>query len=154
MEKFYKVENIIRKAKIDDLYRIVEILVFTKRLNYKDIIHDEKFFYDKISIKNYIHRVQEELDTYYVYDDGRIKGVLQIINHEIETIYVDIFFENQGIGSKLMEYAISLGCDQLWCYEENMQARRFYERHNFKYYGKRKLEGGIDDTYIIMLERK
>ena len=68
-----------------------------------------------------------------------------------KTFLVDTFFENQGIGGQLIEFAIrQKGCRRLWVLEKNDGARRFYARHGFTESGERQLEEGTDE-YIIEL---
>ena len=72
---------------------------------------------------------------------------------EICKIYVDTFFQNEGIGKELIEYAIQeLRADNLWALEKNTRAISFYQRHGFHFTGEKKFE---EDTteYLVKLER-
>ncbi len=72
---------------------------------------------------------------------------------EICKLYVDTFFQNEGIGSELIEFALKeLHADHLWALEKNVRAILFYQRHGFHLTGQRKLE---EDTteYLVQLER-
>ena len=99
----------------------------------------------------------ELLDSYYhfyVYDDGVIKGIMEIDGHELVTLYVDSFFQNEGIGSQLVKYAIEYHQIQyLWALEKNVNAIRFYKRHGFFVSDEKKFE---EDTieYLVKLKRK
>ena len=47
----------------------------------------------------------EILEHIWVYDDGFVKGLIHIEGKQIRELYVDSFFENQGIGAELIEFA-------------------------------------------------
>ena len=53
---------------------------------------------------------------------------------EIRLLYTHPDFIGSGAGSLLIEGAKACGVDalELWCFQANLQARRFYERHGFK----------------------
>ena len=99
----------IRHAAIADASRIAEILIFTKRMNYRKIFQNDKVSFGEMQVyplaKNYIDN-PDELDGIWVYDDEFVKGVIHHDGKQIVELYVDSFFENQGIGSKLIKYAI------------------------------------------------
>lgn len=51
----------------------------------------------------------------------------------LDQLYVDPDHTGSGVGSKLLEAAKSArnGGLQLWTFESNSRAQRFYERHGF-----------------------
>ena len=70
----------------------------------------------------------------------------------IQELYVDFFFENQGIGGKLLDFACSrMDCRYFWVLEKNESAIRFYERHHFRLTGEKQLEEGTEE-YIVKME--
>lgn len=99
----------IRKARIEDLSRIAEIYVFNNRVNFFPIFKDENFSFGELQVvslaDNYFTK-DEIIKNLYVFDNGLIKGFIQMNGKEICKIYVDTFFQSEGIGNKLMEYAI------------------------------------------------
>lgn len=73
--------------------------------------------------------------------------------NQIVELYVDSFFENQGIGSKLVKYAIEqLNCDFLWVLEKNAKAIQFYQRHGFVITEEKQYEEGTTE-YIVKMKR-
>lgn len=146
----------IRRATVDDASRIAEILVFTKRMNYRRIFQNDKVSFGEIQVypiaKEYIEN-PDKLIGVWVYDDEFVKGVLHIAGDRIEELYVDHFFENFGIGGELMAFAIEQNCRYLWVLEKNEDARRFYERHGFVPTGEKRLEEGTTE-YIIEMWRQ
>ena len=146
----------IRHATISDASRVAEILIFTKRMNYRKIFQNDKVSFGEMQVytlaKRYIDN-SDELEGIWVYEDEFVKGVMHIEGKEIVELYVDIFFENQGIGSKLIKYAIEqLDCDFLWVLEKNIKAIHFYQRHDFLITEERKYEEGTTE-YIVKMKR-
>lgn len=146
----------IRKAKTDDLSRIAEIFVWNNRINYFPIFKDEGFSFGELQVVSLVNQYfgkDEILRTICVFDDGLIRGFLQMNDTEICKLYVDPFFQNKGIGSDLIEYAIKeLHADYLWALEKNVKAISFYQRHGFYLSDQKKFE---EDTteYLVKLER-
>ncbi len=147
----------IRKASIQDISRIAEILVFTKRMNYRSIFHNDKVSFGEIQVlplaKDYIDN-PEKLTNIWVYDDEFVKGMLHAEGQELMELYVDSFFQNEGIGSRLIEFAVNkLDVQYLDVLEKNTKAIRFYQRHGFVLTQKRQLEQGTDE-YIVKMKRE
>lgn len=146
----------VRKAKADDLSRIAEIYIFNNRVNYFPIFKDESFSFGELQVTSLIDnyfRKDEILNAIYVFDDGVIRGFFQINKTEICKIYVDTFFQNKGVDSELLEYAIrKFQADNLWALEKNTRAISFYEKHGFHLTGEKKYE---EDTteYIVKMKR-
>lgn len=146
----------IRKAKAADLSRVAEIYIFNNRVNYFPIFKDEGFSFGELQVvslvDNYFKK-EEIIKNIYVYDNGLIKGFIQMNETEICKIYVDTFFQSEGIGKELIEFAIEeLRADNLWALEKNTRAISFYQRHGFHLTGEKKFE---EDTteYLVKLER-
>lgn len=147
-------ENLIRKATVDDLSRIAEILVFVKRIKFRPIFQDDDYSFNKLQVLSEAKKYKKDLKDIYVYDDGIVKGLVHIRKDEIVELYVDYFFQDQGIGSKLIEFAKeNFPVTYLWAIEKNTDALRFYEAHGFCFNGEKKLEEGTTE-YLLKLERK
>ena len=146
----------IRHATITDASRIAEILIFAKRMNYRNIFKNDKVSFGEMQVyplaKRYIDNT-DELKGMWVYDDEFVKGVININGKQIVELYVDSFFENQGIGSILIKYAIEqLDCDFLWVLEKNIKAIRFYQKHGFVITEEKQYERGTIE-YIVKMKR-
>mgnify|MGYP002677861743 CR=1 FL=1 len=101
--------NYIRKANIHDSSRLAEILIFAKRMNYRKIFHNDKVSFEEMQVyplAQYYINHPESLENIWVYDDEFVKGMIHIEGRKIIELYVDSFFENMGIGTKLIEFAI------------------------------------------------
>ena len=67
------------------------------------------------------------------------KGIVTVTDSLIEDLYVLPAYQNQGIGTKLLLHAMRV-CDAaptLWILENNIGARRLYERIGFRETGRR-----------------
>ena len=95
----------IRKATVQDASRIAEILIFTKRMNYRDIFHDDKVSFGEMQVYPLVLDYMsnpERLENIWVYDDGIVKGMVHIEGGELAELYVDSFFQGEGIGGALV----------------------------------------------------
>ena len=144
----------IRKAKKEDLSRIAEILVFVKRIKFRPIFKDDEYSFNELQVLSVTEEYGQKkiLDNIFVYDDGIVKGLIRIEGAEIAELYVDYFFQNQGVGSALIEYAKqNFPVSFLWAIEKNTDAIRFYIAHGFHLTGVKKLEEGTTE-YLVKLE--
>lgn len=145
----------IRKAIENDLSRIAEILVFVKRINFRPIFQNDDYSFGELQVLSVVeeHRNPDVLNHIWVYDDGIVKGLMHVEGSEIKKLYVDTFFQNQGVGAKLIEFAKKeFPVSFLWAVEKNVGAIRFYERHGFYKTNIRELEEGTTE-YLVKLER-
>ena len=93
----------IRKATPEDLSRIAEILVFVKRIKFRPIFQDDDYSFGELQVLPVAKQYTELLDRIWVYDDnGIVKGLIHIEGEEIKELYVDYFFQDMGIGGKLI----------------------------------------------------
>lgn len=148
-------ETHIRKAAEEDASRIAEILVFAKRMKYRSIFNDDAYSFGELQVLPVAKKYIENgfLNNMFLYDDGIVKGLIRIEKEEIIELYVDHFFQGEGIGSELIEYAKeNYSVNYLWTIEKNIDAVRFYEAHGFHLTDTRKLEEGTTE-YIVMMRR-
>ena len=124
-------------------------------MNYRSIFHNDKVSFGEMQVyplaDSCIHD-PHLLQGIWVFDDGFVKGFITIEGKRIAELYVDSFFENQGIGSRLLSFAVAKGCNTLWALDKNTNAQRFYSKHGFVKTGERKLEEGTSE-YIIEMKR-
>ena len=147
---------LIRKAAIEDISRIAEILVFVKRMNYRVIFRNDAVSFGEIQVIPVAEKYSkpEILENIWVYEaDGIIKGLIRIEGKEVVELYVEHFFQGQGIGAEMIEFAIKEhDAGFLWVLEKNANAIRFYEAHGFHLTEIKKLEEGTPE-YKVMMER-
>jgi GNAT superfamily N-acetyltransferase len=65
---------------------------------------------------------------------GSIVGVMVLHDDWLDQLYVDVGWTGRGIGSECLTLGKRLRPDglQLWAFQSNAGARRFYERHGFR----------------------
>lgn len=148
-------EKKIRKATVKDISRIAEILIFTKRMNYRQIFQNDKVSFGEMQVLPLAEEYREnpeKLEHVWVYEDAFVKGMLHMKQREIQELYVEHFFQRQGIGGALLDFAVQKGkASFLWVLEKNQHAIDFYQRHGFVPSGERMLEEGTEE-YIIRME--
>lgn len=149
----------VRKATLQDISRVAEIIVFGKRVAYRPIFQNDYVSFHELQILNIIEDYRENpsrLENMLVYDDGIVKGVVNraYIEDEVELcdFYVEPFFKGQGIGRELIGYVITEAKKAtkrrifLWVIEDNMSARKFYEANGFVANGEICIIEGTDKT--------
>ena len=147
--------NEIRRADEKDTSRLAEIEIFNYRLNFYPIFQNDEFYFGDLQVGS---RMQEYLTaptllaTTYVYDDGVVKGFIRLKGTEVEKLFVEPVLQGQGIGEKLLAFAVrDKQADHLWALEKNARAIRFYERNGFHPSGERKLEEDTDEYLLLMV---
>ena len=66
---------------------------------------------------------------------------------------MDYFFQDMGIGGRLIEFAKEeYGVRFLWAIEKNTDASRFYEAHGFRLTEDKQFEEGTTE-YLVRMER-
>ena len=98
----------IRKAEEKDISRIAEILVFTKRMKYRAIFHNDDYSFNELQVVKVANEFKdpELLNKVWVYDDGIVKGMMHLEGKEISELYADYFFWNQGIGTMIVNHLV------------------------------------------------
>lgn len=153
--KVLEAKPVIRAAGVQDLSRIAEILVFDKRMKYRPIFRNDAYSFGELQVLSVADQYLKSgfLSDILVFDDGIVKGLIHIKGDEIAELYVDYFFQEQGVGTALIEYAKEhYPIRFLWVIEKNTSAIEFYEKHGFRLTKDRKLEEGTDE-YLVRMER-
>lgn len=157
----------VRRATMQDISRIAEIIVFGKRVAYRHIFNNDLVSFNELQVTDLFKKYHDNpllIDDMIVYDDGIVKGVVNRLNNgesiEIDTFYVEPFFKGRKIGTKLIQYTISEAQKEnkkrifLWVIQDNMSARKFYEANGFRESGETRIIEGttkIDMCYELTL---
>ncbi|MBQ4086007.1 MAG: GNAT family N-acetyltransferase [Clostridia bacterium] len=148
----------IRKAKPEDISRIVEIEIFNYRLNFYPIYKSDEFYFGERQVEREAAQLRAEpngLDNTFVYDDGVVKGFIRLRGSEIEKLFVEPVLQGCGIGAHLLAYAAErCGAGFLWALEKNERAVAFYGRHGFLPDGARKPEEDTDECLIRLVKAR
>lgn len=147
----------IRQAENRDLSRIAEILVFSKRVNFRRIFRDDQYSFGELQVLSVAEEYaadSQALAQTWVYEEDFVKGLIRIQGREVKTLYTDPFFTGQGIGGKLLTFAIDrFDVRYLWALEKNEKALAFYGRHGFFPNGVWQYEEGTVER-LLLLERQ
>ena len=138
----------VRKATMQDIPRIAEIIIFGKRVAYRPIFRNDLVSFNELRVIDIIEDYRKNpslIENMIVYDDGIIKGILNrnFVDDTVEfsEFYIEPFFKRQGIGTELIQHAIFEAKRDhkkkifLWVIQDNVSARKFYEANGF-------IEGG------------
>lgn len=147
----------IRKAIPQDVSRIAEILIFTKRMYYRFIFQNDRVSFGELQVlplaQDYLAH-PEKLEHIWVYDDEFVKAMIHIEDKRISELYVDCFFQNEGIGGELVDFAVEkFDANYLFVLEKNEKAIRFYEAHGFLLTAEREKEPGTDEFIVKMIRK-
>lgn len=145
----------IRKAAAQDASRLAEILIFTKRTQYRTIFNNDKVSFGEMQVLPLALEYQSDetkLEHIWVYDDEFVKGMVHTEGGQIQELYIDPFFQHLGIGSKLIEFAVNEHHARfLWVLEKNHSSIRFYQAHGFKETEERMLQPGTPEFLMKMV---
>lgn len=79
-----------------------------------------------------ISKYFKEVSLYMIFDEETIAGFIGLYDHNIEMLFVDSNSMGKGLGSKLLDFAKSLGADSVDVNEQNPRALGFYQAHGFR----------------------
>lgn len=128
-------EHVIRRARRDESDPVAELLWRVRRQNVGSIppgVHPVE------DMRRWMGAVVFAQQEVWVADAGDPDGLvgLMVLGRPdwVEHLYVDEAHTGRGLGSRFIELALQeLGGDaQLWTFQSNSGACRFYERHGFR----------------------
>lgn len=134
----------IRRAMASDASRICEIVVTNYRINFYPFFKDERYYFGELNVADmaaeYADGSKALADT-FVYDDGVVKGMIRISGSEAEKLFVEPTFQGQGIGARLLNFAVAeKNVRQLWVLEYNTRGIAFYRREGFLLTDEKRIE--------------
>ena len=140
----------IRPASPEDAWRIAEIFVTDYRLNFYPHFLNDAYYFDELNVRDTAAEFAdaESLRQTYVYDDGVIKGFIRLNGALLDKLFVEPVFQSQGIGAKLLQFAVANGADHLWALKYNTRGIAFYQRHGFLLTG----EEIIEDEWVPLVK--
>jgi GNAT superfamily N-acetyltransferase len=116
----------IRKATAADGKQAADVFIASRAtMTYLPRLHTDE------ETRAFIEGVVAEKETWVAEREGRITGFAVIDGGWLEHLYVHPSRFETGTGSKLFERATKQHPQgfQLWVFQQNAGARRFYERH-------------------------
>ncbi|RDI68492.1 GNAT family N-acetyltransferase [Nocardia pseudobrasiliensis] len=81
----------------------------------------------------FVHNVVPTRETWVAEARDAVVGVMVLHNGELDQLYLDPDWRGRGIGDRLIAVAKERcpGGLELWTFQVNTPAQRFYERHGF-----------------------
>lgn len=123
---------ILRKALNDDAQKVAEVYIRTRRASIPFI---PPYVHTDDEVREWISSIVIPMqDTWVAETEEReIVAMMSLENGWIDQLYVDPAWNGQGIGSSMIQLAKERYPNgiQLWTFESNIDARRFYEHHDF-----------------------
>lgn len=141
----------IRQATPRDASRIAELIVVNYRFNFYPFFHNDPFYFDELNVLDVASEYtdgSEALKNTYVYDDCAVKGMIRIEGTEIRKLFVEPQFQNEHIGQKLLDFALTKDASWLWVLKYNERAIKFYQRNGFELTG----ENMLEDEWVPLLK--
>jgi dephospho-CoA kinase/ribosomal protein S18 acetylase RimI-like enzyme len=120
----------IRQARADDAESIGRLFIDSfATLTYLPSLHT-----DEETMDFFANIVMRDQDVLVAETDGRISGFIAMHEDMVHHLYIRPDLRRHGIGSALLERAkewMPSGF-RLWVFQENLPARRFYEKHGLR----------------------
>jgi GNAT superfamily N-acetyltransferase len=80
----------------------------------------------------YRERVFTECHVHGAFEGGALAAIIAFRSDWIDQLYVLPQVQGRGVGSELLQVAKrAFDCLQLWTFQRNLKARRFYEARDF-----------------------
>ena len=121
----------IRAATDADAAAIAELLLRARKAAVPAIpplVHDDD------DVRRFVrHKLLPTCEVWVAVDDTVIVGLLALEGGWVDQLYLEPTDTGRGIGTQLLDHAKSRRPDglDLWAFQSNTGARRFYERHGF-----------------------
>ena len=127
----------IRQIEVADYPRLIEIWESAVSSTH-DFLKEEDFLYYKKQLPTYFQYV----NLFGLEQERRLAGFIGVAEGNIEMLFVDDRYRGNGVGKRLITYAIdSLNVTRVDVNEQNRQAVGFYEHMGFKVYKRSDLDG-------------
>jgi len=128
--------NNIEIIKYDSVYAEATVSMWRqskeKAIGQKEIhsFEDHLFFLNNI--------LNKDNKIYIAVDDKKVVGILAFNDYELNQLYIHIDYQGKGLGKRFLDLAKenSKGRLELYTFEVNHKAQRFYERNGFKIIGR------------------
>jgi GNAT superfamily N-acetyltransferase len=121
---------VLRRARPEDAAAVADIWLasFRAALPTVRLVHTDD------EVRAWIAReVVGQLETWVADAGGEIAGFMALHDDWIEQLYLRPDWRGRGLGQRFVALAKERSPDglQLWCFQVNAPARRFYERNGF-----------------------
>lgn len=127
-------QPVLRKAEATDAARVAEVLLESRRafMPFAPSAHTDA------EVRHWVRStLLPSTQTTVATVSGVVVGVITVSVKErcgwVEQLYIHPTHVGQGIGSKLLAYALATtpAPIRLYTFQQNVRSRKFYERHGF-----------------------
>jgi GNAT superfamily N-acetyltransferase len=116
---------VLRRARLEDAEAVADVFVAARlEMTYLPLdVPDARRFVTT--------ELVPRLEVWVAEEDGRVVGFAALGDDDLDHLYVAPGAQGRGIGSALLARAKDQRPDgfELWVFQQNTGARRFYERH-------------------------
>jgi GNAT superfamily N-acetyltransferase len=121
----------IRPATTEDATEVADLYLRSRRASFPAIpasVHPD----DDVR-EHFATTVLPSCETWVAEEEGALVGILVLNGSWVDHLYVDAGRTAHGVGTLLLDHAKQQRPDglDLWAFQANTGARRFYERHGF-----------------------
>ena len=153
MDAYSREQIAVRQATAEEANDVAEVLLQARHANEPDI---PNLAHSDDEVRGWVAAVlMDQCEVWVAVVDSEIVGMMALREEWIEQMYVAPGHTSRGIGARLIATAQDqrpAGL-QLWTFETNRRAQRFYERHGFvaveRSDGSRNEEGAPDVRYWL-----
>ncbi len=125
---------VIRRATADEAGPIAALFLAARRKMQDDGI--APFVHPPESVEPFIRRTMRDGSVHVAIWKGEIAAMMGLTPGWLDHLYVRPGAQGHGLGEALLKTALrepeARKGLQLWCFQSNAGARRFYERHGFR----------------------
>jgi GNAT superfamily N-acetyltransferase len=122
---------VVRLARFEEAEEVAEVWLASRHAAAPQIpspVHTD----DEVRVWFSTRMFRSDQEVWVIEEQGRICGLLVLSGNWIEQLYIHPQRTGQGLGSWLIEHTqATRSFLQLWTFQSNLGARRFYERHGF-----------------------
>ena len=122
---------VVRLARIEEAEEVAEVWLASRHAAAPQIpspVHTD----DEVRVSFSTRVFRSDQEVWVIEEQGRICGLLVLSGNWIEQLYIHPQRTGHGLGSWLIEHTqATRSFLQLWTFQSNLGARRFYERHGF-----------------------
>lgn len=119
--------NRIEPCNQNDYQTLVDIWERSVRATHEFLSEEDVVNIRESLIPTYFKAV----NLYVIYDEDVITGFIGLSEHNIEMLFIEPKCMGRGLGTRLIEFAKSLGADSVDVNEQNPQALGFYQAKGF-----------------------
>jgi GNAT superfamily N-acetyltransferase len=121
---------VLRRARSEDAGEVADVWL----ASFRAALPTVRLAHTDDEVRDWIARVVVgQLETWVADAGGEIVGITALHDDWIEQLYLRPDWRGRGVGQQFVGLAKERSPDglQLWCFQVNAPARRFYERNGF-----------------------